>query len=361
MPTLQSRFRGCLLGGATGDALGAAVEFMSLGQIHAQFGPRGIRDYALAYGRTGAITDDTQMTLFTADGLLRAMMRGMLKGIGGAEVSLVKDAYLRWLQTQGCPVPKAFRDRHAGHEQGWLITHRELFAQRAPGNTCIQALLHTPYEHLRADNQSKGCGTVMRTAPVAMFATMLSSPSFTLAADLAAITHGHPTALESSGAFAVLLQAIFDGESLHSALDESLQSLRDRGSNGETERALLLAQKLATDGIGPDGAIPQLGEGWVAEEALAISVYCALVAKDFEDGVCMAVNITGDSDSTGSITGNILGALLGEEAIPARWLEELELREVIEEVAGDFVKLRWDGCKQDSEEEDWWSRRYPGF
>ncbi len=76
MIDLQSRFRGCLLGGATGSALGAAVEFMSLEQIHAQFGRRGIGDYAAAYRRIGAIADDTPMTFFTAEGLLRAMMRG---------------------------------------------------------------------------------------------------------------------------------------------------------------------------------------------------------------------------------------------------------------------------------------------
>lgn len=60
--------RGSLLGGAVGDALGAAVEFQSLAEIRSRFGPAGILDYAPAFGRLGAITDDTQMTLFTAEG-----------------------------------------------------------------------------------------------------------------------------------------------------------------------------------------------------------------------------------------------------------------------------------------------------
>ena len=72
LPSLTSRCRGCLLGGAVGDALGAPVEFMRHSQIVARFGPGGVRDFAPAYGRTGAITDDTQMSLFTAEGLLRA-------------------------------------------------------------------------------------------------------------------------------------------------------------------------------------------------------------------------------------------------------------------------------------------------
>ena len=68
---LQDLYRGCLLGGAVGDALGAPVEFMSRAQIVRAFGPHGIEDYAPAFGKLGTITDDTQMTLFTAEGLMR--------------------------------------------------------------------------------------------------------------------------------------------------------------------------------------------------------------------------------------------------------------------------------------------------
>jgi len=67
-PDLADRFRGCLLAGAAGDTLGAPVEFMGLASIRDRFGPGGIRGLAPAYGREGgAITDDTQMTLFTAE------------------------------------------------------------------------------------------------------------------------------------------------------------------------------------------------------------------------------------------------------------------------------------------------------
>lgn len=96
------------------------------------------------------------------------------------------------------------------------------------------------------------------------------------------------------------------------------------------------------------------GAGWVGEEALAISLYCALAAEgDFAKGILLAVNHTGDSDSTGSITGNILGVMQGRAAIPATWLEELELKAVIEEIAGDLFVLYDDG--------DHWRKKYPGF
>lgn len=95
-----------------------------------------------------------------------------------------------------------------------------------------------------------------------------------------------------------------------------------------------------------------LGAGWVAEEALAIGVYAALAAGTFREGVLLAVNHGGDSDSTGSIAGNILGAALGRGAIPAPWLEKLELRDVIEQVAADLVT-------EFEESGEWW-RKYPG-
>jgi len=105
-------------------------------------------------------------------------------------------------------------------------------------------------------------------------------------------------------------------------------------------------------------AIKKLGEGWVAEEALAISVYCALVADSFEQAVVMAVNHDGDSDSTGAITGNILGAMQGTRVIPERWLEPLELCGVIEAMASDLWTCQfWKSCVDN--EELW--ERYPGY
>jgi ADP-ribosylglycohydrolase len=84
--------------------------------------------------------------------------------------------------------------------------------------------------------------------------------------------------------------------------------------------------------------VERLGEGWVAEEALAIALYCALTADgSFERGVLAAANHSGDSDSTAAIAGNLLGALLGRGAIPERWLEPLEVREVVERLAGELL------------------------
>lgn len=102
----RARVRGCLLGGAIGDALGNPVEFLSLAGIRRAHGEQGVRGLtADEDGVTGRVTDDTQMTLFTAEGLIRAHSRAMAKGIGGAETAVIRHAYLRWLDTQNHPAP----------------------------------------------------------------------------------------------------------------------------------------------------------------------------------------------------------------------------------------------------------------
>jgi len=339
----RSRFLGCMLGGAVGDALGAPVEFMHLEEIRGRFGRQGIKDYLRAYGRVGAITDDTQMTLFTAEGLLRGWVRGQLKGITSYQ-SVVAHAYLRWLNTQGIkPICEMIPDA-----DGWLYGLPELQHQRAPRVTCLKALRDMKSLGEAARNNSKSCGGVMRVAPVGLFAwhsrQAAETPilAFDLAAELAAITHGHPTGQLAAGVFAVLVLGLSSGASLDESLEVATACLKFRPKHEETLHALEHARQLAKSRLPVTDAIAELGEGWVAEEALAISVYCAQVAISFEQGVAFAVNHSGDSDSTGAMTGSLLGAKFGMTAVPAHWLDPLELKEAIAELAEDlFAYPAW--------------------
>ena len=103
----------------------------------------------------------------------------------------------------------------------------------------------------------------------------------------------------------------------------------------EEDRARALAENEADDLEN----IHALGEGWVGDEALAIAVYCALRHRnDFSAGLIAAVNHKGDSDSTGAIAGNILGAWLGCGAIDNRWKTDLELYDVILAIADDLCR-----------------------
>lgn len=330
-----ARVRGCLLGGALGDALGAPVEFLSLKQIRDVCGPDGITELEPAYGRVGAITDDTQMTLFTVEGLIRAAQRARDRGICDPN-AVLRHAYWRWLTTQGYEWDRiAFEGDEPG---GWLIEERTLHSLRAPGNTCVSALRAVP-DDLRAQNDSKGCGGVMRSAPVGLARDL---DPFEYGCSFAAITHGHPTGQLASGAFALTVRRLCEGTNLETAARDALRRLADEGERQSSETIDALEAALATaadTSARPPSAevVESLGKGWIAEEALAIGLYCALVAEDFLHGVRLAVNHGGDSDSTGSITGNLLGAWWGEEALPEAWLEQLEARPIIERLARDFT------------------------
>jgi ADP-ribosyl-[dinitrogen reductase] hydrolase len=355
---LTARIRGCLLGGAVGDALGAAVEFDSIDRIRERFGPDGIADFAPAYGRVGAITDDTQMTLFTAEGLLRAYTRAVSKGISHAP-GVVDHAYARWLATQG---ERSRRWLREDGPDGWLIGVAAVHERRAPGNTCLSAMRGgRPGSVDEPLNDSKGCGGVMRVAPAGLMGRAYGADVFELGRDLAALTHGHPSGYLAAGAMAGIVALLLRGVPLGEALDQLETQLAAYANHEETLATLRAARALAASDTEPGpAAIATLGEGWVAEEALAIAVYCALVARDFAHGVRLAVNHSGDSDSTGAITGNLLGVMLADGAIPRAWLDALELREEIEQIASDWIACFGPDPTADVQSEGWWAR-YPGW
>ena len=337
MRTLD-KYRGCLLGGGAGDALGYVVEFQSRRSIIDRYGPRGITDYEL-HGGVAEISDDTQMTLFTAAGLLRA-------GAGGAEgrySDCIHACYRDWYRTQTEPYPLAGEERHS-----WLVNVPGLFHRRAPGNTCLSAL-SGPVPGTIEDpvNSSKGCGGVMRVAPVGLFfdGTERSIEEIDrIGAEAAALTHGHPLGyIPAAGLVHIIHLLVHRDCGLEEVVRDMLPSLRRQFGEtpymGYFTELMDQALSLARSGAGDPEAIQQLGEGWVAEETLAIAVYCALKYEDdFDRALIASVNHSGDSDSTGAVTGNILGAHLGLEGIPRKYREGLELKEVLLEVADDLCR-----------------------
>jgi ADP-ribosylglycohydrolase len=189
--------------------------------------------WAPAYGGLGTITDDTQMTLFTAEGLIRGWVRECFTGIT-SYADVTAHAYLRWLQTQGgrpgCDIGFGV------DEPSWLFQQRQLHSRRAPGNTCLSALRVMSALGRPARNDSKDCGGVMRVAPVGLFAwrrghTDSPQHAFQLGTELAALTHGHPTGALTGGVLAVLILALTDGASLMRANLVVEVGQKNRGRN----------------------------------------------------------------------------------------------------------------------------------
>lgn len=370
---LRNKIRGCMIGGAAGDALGYPVEFQYVSQIIARYGLGGIKKYELD-PKTGKalISDDTQMSLFTANGLLNGLFSGICRGTMGYPHMYVLKSYGDWLRTQ--------RESHKpimegldviGVNKSWLMDVPELYSQRAPGNTCLSALEHRDEypiqdgDYVKARiNQSKGCGGVMRTAPVALlYGNKSTELTDMTAAQVAALTHGHPLGFLPSAVLNHILSQIVYGDDdrdLKSIIIESRDAVCEQFAGMEyiddLREIIDKAVELSENDDNDLNNIHQIGQGWVAEETLAIAIYCSLKHEyDFSEGIIAAVNHNGDSDSTGAVTGNILGAINGFTGIEDKWKENLELKDIILEMADDLFGIHQiKGYKMD----DKWIRRY---
>ena len=336
------KYRGCLVGGAVGDALGYAVEFLEDCRIFEKYGERGITEYSLVDG-VAPISDDTQMSLFTANGLLFGTTRGMMRGIMGTYPSYIALCYKDWLKTQtadefGFELP----------EYAWLNNIPAMNHSRAPGRTCINYLM---YDNLGSTvdpkNNSKGCGGVMRVAPIGLYFEgkhYASDEIDMIGAEAAALTHGHELGYIPAAMLVHIIHLLAHRTDIgvKDAVEDAKKAIVRLFPKAEhlqemitlTDKAIRFSAEKDMDDL---DSIRELGEGWVAEETLAIAIYCSLKYEhDFEKAIIASVNHSGDSDSTGAVTGNILGAHLGMKAIPEKFLSNLELRDTILEIADDL-------------------------
>ena len=323
----NDKIKGSLIGGAIGDALGYQIEFK-----------RNIKDKEITKYQDdkGIISDDTQMCLFTANALLWRETRGSLRGIAPLPARAIYEAYLDWLDTQ---------NNTSNHNSiSWIKGIPELNITRAPGNTCLSSLASGKMGTIEEPiNNSKGCGGIMRVAPVGLYAKD-SITAGKVGAESSAITHGHPLGILPCYILASMLNMIvYNNETIEVALDKSVHQYYDEFNKFDKEDVDYLielinkAKKLSKDNISDVEAISSLGEGWVAEETFAIAIYsCLKYPNSFQDAIVCSINHDGDSDSTGAVAGNIIGAYLGYDAIPDYYKDNVELKNIILELADDM-------------------------
>lgn len=351
------------MAGAAGDALGYTVEFMSRKSILAQYGNKGITKFDLSAEDKALVSDDTQMTLFTACGMLMGVTRGYMRGIGGQPEKYVDGAYLDWYYTQtGKKKEMLTNDFH----YTWLRDLPELAHRRAPGNTCLSAC-ESLFQGKEVQNNSKGCGGIMRVAPMALLMAGYWSRSESFydvqqmdvaGAEVAAVTHEHPLAFLPAAMLTHLIYSVIRMEETEVKANiadialETIDALDNiyKSEFEEDKRYLAnltrMAVTLAANDKSDAENIHLLGEGWTGEEAWAIALYCAVRhVGSMEDALIAAVNHDGDSDSTGAVCGNIMGAIYGYEAMKRKHLfcpqgkeleQTLELSDIILTLADDL-------------------------
>lgn len=322
------------LAGALGDALGYGVEFFTYSNIVRRFGEDGITNPILL-DDTFQISDDTQMTLFTLDALLS----------NTEDITYTTYLYyLDWLKTQNESPNITDRDAIPSSR---LLKIDQLFSERAPGISCITALSSGRIGSIENPiNNSKGCGGIMRVAPIAWsYATsQLSVHEISmLAANNSALTHGHELGYISSYTFVNALVRILRKQgdvesSIVYAIDDTVNYFTEAKHLSEYTDLLSLAIQLSKENELPDYKyISKLGEGWVAEETLAIAIYCALkYPTSIDAALIAAVNHSGDSDSCASVCGQLLGASLTTSSLNPEWLEHLEFKDLIVQLVNEL-------------------------
>jgi ADP-ribosylglycohydrolase len=326
---MDDRIRGSIVGLACGDALGAPVEFMNQTSLIEAYGPEGIEDLEESYGIEGAYTDDTQMTLATAEGVIAAR-KAECPQIKVDPGPYIYQAYIKWRHSQ-------LKPQHC----------------RGPGNTCLGSLSSGIAGSVsKPINNSKGCGGVMRVAPVGL--VYQAEDAWRYGAESAALTHGHEGGFLPAAFQAVLLSTILYQadkakqhplDVLERAVDRAMSKLETypKSKDRDTFAALVVqAMDLRRQTAWSDEMVlRKLGAGWVGDEALAMAIFCATRhPTSFEDAVRVSVNYSGDRDSVGCITGAIMGALLGYDSIPLRWVDKVENRDGLEDVAAELSDVR---------------------
>lgn len=361
----EDAIRGSLIGGAVGDALGYPVEFSDYEEIIKEYGESGIVSYELEDG-TAVVSDDTQMTMFTATGILCAHTECQKDETADVEAQILKHVWLHykdWLHTQ------YGSDSEEEGDASWLMDLDRLYALRAPGGTCLTAIGDgVPGTIENPINDRKGCGGIMRVAPAALYSYSNNIPDCwddilkidRIGAGIAALTHGHSLGyIPSAATTHIVRRAVYGGctlgDSLYDITEECRMAMSELFEGDAFLQEFLnifdYAVELAGNQESDIENIKNLGGGWVAEETFAISLYCSLrYADDFTKAMIAAVNHSGDADSTGAVTGNIVGALVGYDHIADKWKENLEFHDILLELADDLCYTNTD--------DECWSEKY---
>ncbi|MDY6826780.1 MAG: ADP-ribosylglycohydrolase family protein [Bacillota bacterium] len=292
----KSKFRGCILGLAVGDALGAPFEGAwptAASQIRA----KAARSENLRY------TDDTHMAIGVAESLIAC---GSFDGRHMADIFITNFDREPW-RGYGAGPPRIFQKIKAG--ASWDEAATDIY----PGG-------------------SYGNGSAMRVAPVGLFYHHAFDLLIDAASRQSIITHTHPWGREGA-----VLQALAVALAVNSEFplspEKILAWLQEQEADDLYRQKLQEAENLLeTDNAAEIASV--LGNGIEAFNAVPTAICCALHhPNSYADSVVEAISLGGDTDTIACMTGAISGAALGIEDIPEDWLAKLENRDYLDSLA----------------------------
>ena len=290
----KDRFHGCLLGLATGDAVGTTVEFSPRGSFEPVKGMVGGGPFSLEPGQW---TDDTSMALCLAESLIAKQAFDPMDQM---------ERYVRW--------------NHKGH----LSSTGTCFDIGITTSSALRRFEQTgePFAG-SADPNSAGNGSIMRLAPVPMFFRRDIEQAVHYAEESSRTTHGAQECVDACRLFALILVKALDGKSKEEILVSPDAAKMNLAPKIQTIAAGEYAEKMEDE---------IQGSGYVVE-SLEAALWCFRKTDTFRDAVLKAVNLGGDADTTAAVCGQIAGAYYGESGIPAGWLDKLCMREKITKFA----------------------------
>ena len=295
----SERFRGCLLGLATGDAVGTTVEFQHRGSFPPVTDLVGGGPFNL---QPGQWTDDTSMALCLATSLIE---------VGGFDAVEQMNRYCNW------------------YEHGYLSSTGECFDI---GNTVNQAL----FQYKTSGNpfsgsthpRSAGNGCLMRLAPVPMFYFPDRDRILHFSGESSRTTHGAAECIDASRLFGDILFRALSGKSKTEILFGNAKIVESPSiraiANGEYRSKTINEIR---------------GTGYVVE-SLEAALWCFWTTETYEQAILAATNLGDDADTTSAICGQVAGAYYGESNIPNHWLRQLTMRNEITKLAEQLYAAR---------------------
>lgn len=357
METRAQGFRGCLLGMAVGDAMGAAVEKKTYEEICETYGPAGLLGYDTVNG-LAEITSYTQVAAFAVNGLLLSITRGQTH----EAMSYVTKGLTEWASVQHLP-------RDPQRRNCWLSAVPAFRRRKCMDPRTLDALtrgvLGTPK---KPANQGESAGSLTTAVAMGMYfhpERMQFHEIGVLGAQAVALTHGDPTAFLSGAVLAYVIAAVLNDPEgdLESHFVLAAQTVAEQ-FGGEFPQALRLQgllleviEKAKDPARNPVEMMEAIGCK-SAQRVLAGAMYAVIAGRgDFDASAIIAVNHSGKSAAVGAVTGAILGAKLGKDALPEFYLECLEAEQVLPELADDLISCNEKpGAKRLFDME--WDRKY---
>lgn len=357
MRSRLSTLEGCLFALAVGDAMGYTIDRKTFEEICQDYGPNGLLGYDLANG-SAQVSSHTQIAAFVCNGLLIGMTRGQFYASTTAYMRYISLGIREWAQTQ----------RYKRDPEKRLCWVSKVPALRH--HSCLDARLLDTLRREKLGTPDAPCNrfsspsSLTAAIPIGLFFNpdrMDVGDLGRLGAEAVALTNGDPMAFLSGAVLAYLIAGIIHDEQTplkeqfsHAADAVAAQFGRQFPQAAQLQALLQNAIALSEkSGQATFEVMAQLGLD-TAAEVLAGAVYACLASEgDFDTAMIIAVNHSGRSSAVGALTGAILGAAYGKEALPEFYLECLEPAAALQELAKDLEQGFHTGRATRLFDDDW--------